>query len=94
MGTIVNDVPLCYRVVGYVVATDSFMSGWGGADGGASYYAVAVTLEDDAADIERRFHARPEFKRVRYNLHLPRVKAHDHLRVIPAAQFTYQPHYN
>lgn len=94
MGTIVNDTPLCYRVVGYVVATDSFMSGWGGASGGASYYAVAVTLNDDADDIERRFDARPEFKRVRYNLKPPRVGPNDHLRIVPAKQFTYQPSYN
>lgn len=31
--------------VGYVVFTDKFMSGWGKASGGSSYYALAVIRE-------------------------------------------------
>ena len=91
MGTIINDTPKCYRVVGYVVATDSFMSGWGGADGGARYYAVAVTRADDPDEIMGRMDSRSDFQRVRYNLRLPRLSACDHLHVVPAKEFTYQP---
>lgn len=44
--------------------TDSFMSGWGGADGGASYAFWAVRLED-AYQVERWVRNRSDIQRVR-----------------------------
>jgi hypothetical protein len=47
-----------------VVGTDSFMSGWGGAEGGMSYAGWACTYEDLDAT-ERMVLARRDMKRVR-----------------------------
>jgi len=91
MSETVNDVPSGYPVSIYMVATDSFMSGWGKASGGKSYYAVACSDHIVAADVERRMRARSEFKRVRDNLKPPRLGPNDHLHIVPAEQFTYQP---
>lgn len=51
---------LCVLVVG----TDSFMSGWGMAEGGASVAAWACT-PDDAYRVERWVRNRGDMKRVR-----------------------------
>lgn len=78
---------------GFVVATDSFMSGWGRADGGRSLYAVAVPDETRADDVEWRMDHRDEFKRVRVCLPdwRPRLYDSDHLHIVWDTQFSYQP---
>lgn len=53
------------RTLGFVIATDKFMSGWGGAEGGSSYFAVPFTSYDDADLIEANMKVRPEMLRVR-----------------------------
>lgn len=77
------------RPWGYMVATDAFMSGWGGASGGRSLYAVACLHTDDAAIIEDNFRNRSEFRRARWVLSLkadgtPRVRMgpSDHLAIV------------
>ncbi len=85
-----NDVPADYGQIGYVVATDSFLSGWGEAPG-RSLYAVAVRTTEEMGDVEWRMGQRSDFKRVRFNMHLPRLREGDHLHVVPAEQFRYQP---
>lgn len=74
----------------YVVATDSFMGGWGMAPG-KSYYAVACTTLGEAEDVERRMRTRSDFKRVRLcgPKWRPRLHSGDHLRIVPFEQFTY-----
>lgn len=67
--------------LGYVVATDSFMSGWGEAERGKSYYALAADTEDEAYTVMENLKDRPEMKRVRYVRTLPRLGPHDHLTV-------------
>lgn len=47
-----------------VLATDRFMSGWGGAKGGPSYAGWAVPL-NKADEVERRIRGRAEMRRVR-----------------------------
>ena len=47
-----------------VVGTDSFMSGWGGAAGGASYAAWACR-PDDVRTVEQWVSSRREMRRVR-----------------------------
>lgn len=47
-----------------VVGTDSFLSGWGGAAGGASYAAWACTA-DDVDTVERWIRDRSDMRRVR-----------------------------
>lgn len=85
-----NDVPKDYGQIGYMVATDSFMSGWGKAPA-TSYYAVAVRSCKEANDVEHRMRARSDFMRVRYNLKTPKGGPGCHLHIVPFEQFTYQP---
>ncbi len=66
-----------------VIATDKFMSGWGGASGGASVCAWACTA-DQYASVERWVRSRPEMLRVRYadernGKYRPRNAAHFHI---------------
>ena len=49
-----------------VVGTDSFMSGWGWAEGGSSFAAWACDSEAEAARCFDRVEARQEMKRVRH----------------------------
>ena len=51
----------------YVIGTDTFLNGWGGAEGGASYAAWACTRAELSAclDAVRR---RSDMSRVRYAL--------------------------
>jgi hypothetical protein len=66
----------CY----FVVATDSFMSGWGCAPG-RSLYALAIYPGQSATRVFDNLNRRPEFKYVRINMSLPRLRAGDHLSV-------------
>ena len=52
---------------GYIVATDSFMSGWGLAPG-RSLYALAVYTPHDEETVMANMQAREEMKRVRFVL--------------------------
>ena len=79
------------KPAGYMVATDAFMSGWGGASGGRSLYAVACYTGEEADIVEDNFRNRTEFRRVRWVLSMnkdgtPRVKMGrgDHLAVVDA----------
>jgi hypothetical protein len=67
--------------IGYVVATDAFMSGWGGAANGRSLYAIAVSCAEEAHAVEDNMHNRSEMKRVRFSPALPRLRSGDHLSI-------------
>jgi hypothetical protein len=68
---------------GFCVFTDSFMSGWGGAEGGRSLYAVAVANDDEACTVLNNGKDRSEMKRGRFVLTLANVRlgARDHLSI-------------
>ena len=68
--------------VGFVVATDRFMSGWGQAPG-SSYYAVPFSDWDQAVTVEANMRRRSEMKRVRVvgADYRPRLGAGDHLSI-------------
>lgn len=83
-----NDVPKDYGQIGYMVATDSFMSGWGKAPY-MSYYAVAVRSMKEARSVEERMDMRSDFIRVRYNLKPPKGSPGCHLHIVPFEQFHY-----
>jgi hypothetical protein len=65
-----------------VIATDTFMSGWGLAEGGVSYMAWACREEDVQRAIEK-LKARKEMRRVRvvYGSYRPKGKGHCHVYV-------------
>lgn len=69
--------------IGFVVATDSFMSGWGHAPG-HSYFAVPFSSYESGRIVEANMRARREMKRVRFHygsrLRL-RMRAGDHLSI-------------
>jgi len=71
------------RTWGFVVATDSFMSGWGGAAGGRSIFAVPVRSPKEAEIVADNMRARSEMKRVRIVGHdyKPRLRNGDHLSI-------------
>lgn len=70
---------------GYVIATDSFLSGWGGAAGGKSVYAIEVQSENEGYIVMDNMKHRSEMKRVRWVKTLAAVKKNlgprDHLTV-------------
>lgn len=70
-----------HKPFGFIVATDSFMSGWGAAKGGKSYYAIAVDSLHESDVVEANMRSRSEMKRVRFNLALPKLGPKDHLSV-------------
>jgi hypothetical protein len=76
--------------IGFWVATDRFMSGWGEALG-TSYVACPVVDWNDADEVEKRFRSRSEFKRVRYCAKNWRPKLHDgdHLHIYAMDSFRY-----
>ena len=74
--------------LGYIVATDKFMSGWGMARGGRSLFAVAVNTPDEAVTAENVINGRGDMIRPRLVQTLradgtPRVRMSDadHLSV-------------
>lgn len=79
------------RPIGYWVATDDFLSGWGQAPG-RSIVACPVFDSIDTVKVERRFRARREFKRVRYLMDYKtiRVRNGDHLHVYGETSFRYE----
>ena len=66
-----------------VVGTDSFMSGWGEAEGGSSY-AVWACKEEDSKKVFEWVEKRPEMKRVRIvaDPYKPKGKGHCHIYVV------------
>lgn len=73
--------------MGYVVATDSFLSGWGHAPG-RSLFAVAVGTREEREAIESNMAAREDMKRPRFvrprksdGLPDVRLKRGDHISV-------------
>ena len=69
--------------IGFWVATDRFMSGWGHAPG-RSIVAVPCVSADDAEKVERRLTLRPEMKRVRWvpgSRYRPQLATGDHLHI-------------
>tara|TARA_Y100000361_G_C10922788_1_gene219829 strand:- start:181 stop:486 length:306 start_codon:yes stop_codon:yes gene_type:complete len=69
--------------IGFVVATDSFMSGWGSAPD-RSLYAVAFTTGKQREIVERHMQNRNDFKRVRVVYgkdYKPRFNDGDHLSI-------------
>lgn len=71
------------KTIGFVVATDKFMSGWGNAEG-RSLIAVPFTSEEDREKVLRRIARRSEMKRVRTvrgKEFKPRLNSGDHLHI-------------
>ena len=68
--------------VGFMVATDRFMSGWGQAPG-RSLVAVPVTSSEDLDAVRHVLESRPEMLRVRFCLasYRPRLYDGDHLHI-------------
>lgn len=68
--------------VGFVVATDNFMSGWGQAPG-RSLVAVPVTSYEDEKAVTEVLERRHEMKRVRFCMksYRPRLFDGDHLHI-------------
>ena len=79
--------------IGFVVATDRFMSNWGGAEGGRSYVARPVRDDAERERVERLFENRDDFKRVRYvfgSEYKPRLRSNDHLHIYGFDTFNYE----
>jgi hypothetical protein len=72
---------------GWVVCTDSFLSGWGSAPA-RSLYALAVADARQANIVAHNARARSDMKRVRFmrNVRSMRLKAGDHLRMVGPEQ--------
>ncbi len=70
------------RTIGFWVATDSFMSGWGEAPG-RSIVAVPFVNADDATTVERQLRLRHEMKRLRMvgPDYQPKLRDGDHYHV-------------
>lgn len=70
------------RTVGFVVATDSFMSGWGQAPG-RSLFAVPLSNWDQEPTVTANMDARSDMKRVRTvgKDYRPHLAAGDHLSI-------------
>ena len=70
------------RTVGFVVANDSFMSGWGQAPG-RSIFAVPFRSWTEASIVEDNMRHRSEMKYVRVvgKAYRPRLRAGDHFSI-------------
>ena len=68
---------------GFVVFTDSFMSGWGHADGGRSLYVLEVASESEAYTVLANGKRRTDMKRGRFvrTLRNVRLRAKDHMSI-------------
>lgn len=77
--------------IGYVVARDTFLSGWGEAKHGKSYVARPVRSDEELKMVKEAFEEREEFKNVRFvlgevdkegcRIHKPRLGQNDHLHI-------------
>jgi len=80
------------KTIGFWVATDKFLSGWGMAKGGRSIVACPVVSKEDSDKVERRFQLRKEFIRVRFvsgNKYFPHLRTNDHLHIYTTDAFRY-----
>lgn len=70
------------RTIGFVVAIDNFMSGWGMAQG-ISYFAVPFETWDEAVTVEVNMRRRDEMKCVRIvgPDYQPKLREGDHLSI-------------
>jgi len=71
------------KTIGFVVATDNLMSGWGKAPG-KSVVAVPFISEEDRAHVEEVMNKRTEMKRVRIvygQQYYPTSTHKDHLHI-------------
>ena len=68
--------------IGFIVATDTFMSGWGKAPG-RSLFAIPVRTSDEWDETLRFMHGRSDMKYVREvgRDYRPRLYAGDHLSI-------------
>jgi hypothetical protein len=72
------------QTLGFVVATDTFLSGWGDAKNGRSIVACPIVSDQDLHKVEEVFDRRPEFLRVRFvegQTYRPKLGTHDHLHI-------------
>ena len=79
--------------IGFVVATDKCLSGWGGATGGQSYVARPVRDTEECDRVMRFFEDRDDFLRVRYasgSEYKPRLQSGDHLHIYGFDTFNYE----
>lgn len=67
----------------YALAQDKFMSGWGSAAGGISYFAISAPDAVSAKNAAVNLSARGEMKLIRVVKKLPRFGAPNHLSVVP-----------
>jgi hypothetical protein len=72
-----------YYAYGFVIATDTFLSGWGQAQGGKSYYAIEVENETEAYIVMDNLKHRGDMKRIRFVKTLKNIRLgpRDHLSV-------------
>lgn len=66
--------------IGFVVATDTLMSGWGHAPG-RSLFVLAITDANQIDNVEARLRERGDMSRVRFYLDFPRLRAGDHMSI-------------
>lgn len=68
---------------GFVVGVDTFLSGWGLAEGGRSLYALPVASTREAGVVLANMRAREEFRNERFVISLAEVwlRPGDHLTV-------------
>lgn len=79
--------------IGFVVATDRFMSRWGKATGGRSIVARPVRDREECDRVMRLFEDREDFLRVRYasgSAYQPRLRSGDHLHIYNFDTFNYE----
>ena len=68
----------------YVGMTDTFMSGWGEAEGRTNRYVVACETREQAHQIEKAAHNRDEMKRVSITMTEPKSNKQ---RLVSLVQF-------
>ena len=79
--------------IGFVVATDRGLSGWGGATGGRSIVARPIRDPEECDRVLRLFEDRAGFLRVRYasgSAYKPRLHSGDHLHIYNFDTFNYE----
>ncbi len=76
--------------IGFVVATDSFLSGWGKAEGGRSLYAVPYRTMSEGYVVLANMRDRTEMRRPRIVApnYLPKLRRGDHLSIPSMEQCT------
>lgn len=78
--------------IGFVVATDAFLSDWGSATRGRSIVARPVRDHEECDRVMMLFEDRDDFKRVRYasgSKYKPRLHNGDHLHIYNFDTFNY-----